>query len=148
MRGGAADKSGELLYDSFYIVLLSPLYVSRSTFILYQVVVTLWWCKLNAPSYNRTMKSMGYKLSYVFQNFEGLIHEGDELKEVNGVPQEHRKPEEILPLLVRHTHTFKYVSSLNVSVSFFPLALNFVFLLFGIITLIMSLFLSRTVSEK
>ncbi|KAM9719257.1 MAGUK p55 subfamily member 7-like isoform 2-T2 [Menidia menidia] len=29
----------------------------------------------------------------------GLIHEGDELKEVNGVPLEHRKPKEILPLL-------------------------------------------------
>uniref|UniRef100_A0A3P8PZH6 Membrane protein, palmitoylated 7b (MAGUK p55 subfamily member 7) n=1 Tax=Astatotilapia calliptera TaxID=8154 RepID=A0A3P8PZH6_ASTCA len=31
----------------------------------------------------------------------GLIHEGDELKEVNGVPLEHRKPKEILPLLAR-----------------------------------------------
>uniref|UniRef100_A0A672YQN0 Membrane protein, palmitoylated 7b (MAGUK p55 subfamily member 7) n=1 Tax=Sphaeramia orbicularis TaxID=375764 RepID=A0A672YQN0_9TELE len=30
----------------------------------------------------------------------GLIHEGDELKEVNGVSLEHRKPKEILPLLV------------------------------------------------
>ncbi|XP_043991371.1 MAGUK p55 subfamily member 7-like isoform X1 [Gambusia affinis] len=29
----------------------------------------------------------------------GLIHEGDELKEVNGVSLEHRKPKEILPLL-------------------------------------------------
>ncbi|XP_031721239.1 MAGUK p55 subfamily member 7-like [Anarrhichthys ocellatus] len=31
----------------------------------------------------------------------GLIHEGDELKEVNGVSLEHRKPKEILPLLTR-----------------------------------------------
>uniref|UniRef100_A0A3B4WRY0 Membrane palmitoylated protein 7 n=1 Tax=Seriola lalandi dorsalis TaxID=1841481 RepID=A0A3B4WRY0_SERLL len=30
----------------------------------------------------------------------GLIHEGDELKEVNGISLEHRKPKEILPLLV------------------------------------------------
>ncbi|KAM4552595.1 MAGUK p55 subfamily member 7-like [Odontesthes bonariensis] len=29
----------------------------------------------------------------------GLIHEGDELKEINGVSLEHRKPKEILPLL-------------------------------------------------
>uniref|UniRef100_A0A8D3AJF1 MAGUK p55 subfamily member 7-like n=1 Tax=Scophthalmus maximus TaxID=52904 RepID=A0A8D3AJF1_SCOMX len=34
------------------------------------------------------------------QHFEGLIHEGDELKEVNGVSLENRKPKEILPLLV------------------------------------------------
>uniref|UniRef100_A0A668UPX2 Membrane protein, palmitoylated 7b (MAGUK p55 subfamily member 7) n=1 Tax=Oreochromis aureus TaxID=47969 RepID=A0A668UPX2_OREAU len=33
----------------------------------------------------------------------GLIHEGDELKEVNGVSLEHRKPKEILPLLVSLT---------------------------------------------
>lgn len=32
---------------------------------------------------------------------EGLIHEGDELKEVNGVAVDRRKPKEILPLLVR-----------------------------------------------
>ncbi|XP_029309257.1 MAGUK p55 subfamily member 7-like [Cottoperca gobio] len=31
----------------------------------------------------------------------GLIHEGDELKEVNGVSLEHRKPKEILSLLAR-----------------------------------------------
>ncbi|XP_049453237.1 MAGUK p55 subfamily member 7-like [Epinephelus fuscoguttatus] len=31
----------------------------------------------------------------------GLIHEGDELKEVNGVSLERRKPKEILPLLAR-----------------------------------------------
>uniref|UniRef100_UPI003AAAE590 MAGUK p55 subfamily member 7-like n=1 Tax=Centroberyx gerrardi TaxID=166262 RepID=UPI003AAAE590 len=31
----------------------------------------------------------------------GLIHEGDELKEVNGVSLEHKKPKEILPLLAR-----------------------------------------------
>uniref|UniRef100_A0A3P9J0V0 Membrane protein, palmitoylated 7b (MAGUK p55 subfamily member 7) n=1 Tax=Oryzias latipes TaxID=8090 RepID=A0A3P9J0V0_ORYLA len=31
---------------------------------------------------------------------EGLIHEGDELKEVNGVPLEYKKPKEVLPLLV------------------------------------------------
>ncbi|XP_051266096.1 MAGUK p55 subfamily member 7-like isoform X2 [Dicentrarchus labrax] len=31
----------------------------------------------------------------------GLIHEGDELKEVNGVPLEHRKPKEVLSLLAR-----------------------------------------------
>uniref|UniRef100_A0A3P9J0I0 Membrane protein, palmitoylated 7b (MAGUK p55 subfamily member 7) n=1 Tax=Oryzias latipes TaxID=8090 RepID=A0A3P9J0I0_ORYLA len=30
----------------------------------------------------------------------GLIHEGDELKEVNGVPLEYKKPKEVLPLLV------------------------------------------------
>ena len=38
-----------------------------------------------------------------FQHFEGLIHEGDELKEVNGVSLEHKKPKEILPLLVSLT---------------------------------------------
>uniref|UniRef100_A0A667ZPC1 Membrane protein, palmitoylated 7b (MAGUK p55 subfamily member 7) n=1 Tax=Myripristis murdjan TaxID=586833 RepID=A0A667ZPC1_9TELE len=31
----------------------------------------------------------------------GLIHEGDELKEVNGVSLEYKKPKEILPLLAR-----------------------------------------------
>uniref|UniRef100_A0A3B4EYN0 MAGUK p55 subfamily member 7-like n=1 Tax=Pundamilia nyererei TaxID=303518 RepID=A0A3B4EYN0_9CICH len=39
----------------------------------------------------------------------GLIHEGDELKEVNGVPLEHRKPKEILPLLVSLTFRFKII---------------------------------------
>ncbi|XP_068456387.1 MAGUK p55 subfamily member 7-like [Clinocottus analis] len=41
----------------------------------------------------------------------GLIHEGDELKEVNGVPLEHRKPKEILTLLTRSQGevTFKIV---------------------------------------
>lgn len=38
-----------------------------------------------------------------FQHFEGLIHEGDELKEVNGISLEHRKPKEILTLLVSLT---------------------------------------------
>ncbi|XP_069367926.1 MAGUK p55 subfamily member 7-like isoform X1 [Paralichthys olivaceus] len=32
----------------------------------------------------------------------GLIHEGDELKEVNGVSVENRKPKEILPLMARY----------------------------------------------
>ncbi|XP_053293067.1 MAGUK p55 subfamily member 7 [Pleuronectes platessa] len=32
----------------------------------------------------------------------GLIHEGDELKEVNGVSLENRKPKEILPLMARY----------------------------------------------
>lgn len=31
---------------------------------------------------------------------EGLIHEGDELREVNGVSLEHRNPKEIPSLLV------------------------------------------------
>ncbi|KAL6104160.1 uncharacterized protein ACO6RY_13940 [Pungitius sinensis] len=41
----------------------------------------------------------------------GLIHEGDELKEVNGVSLEHMKPKEILPLLTRSQGevTFKIV---------------------------------------
>ncbi|XP_039999535.1 MAGUK p55 subfamily member 7-like isoform X3 [Xiphias gladius] len=41
----------------------------------------------------------------------GLIHEGDELKEVNGVSLEHKKPKEILPLLARSQHdiTFKII---------------------------------------
>ncbi|KAM8849754.1 MAGUK p55 subfamily member 7-like isoform 2-T3 [Spinachia spinachia] len=41
----------------------------------------------------------------------GLIHEGDELKEVNGVSLEHMKPQEILPLLTRSQAevTFKIV---------------------------------------
>lgn len=30
----------------------------------------------------------------------GLIHEGDKLKEVNGVPVEDKNPEEIIPILV------------------------------------------------
>uniref|UniRef100_A0A3B3URH4 MAGUK p55 subfamily member 7-like n=1 Tax=Poecilia latipinna TaxID=48699 RepID=A0A3B3URH4_9TELE len=38
----------------------------------------------------------------------GLIHEGDELKEVNGVSLEHRKPKEILPLLVFVRALFDY----------------------------------------
>ncbi|XP_056149796.1 MAGUK p55 subfamily member 7-like [Lampris incognitus] len=41
----------------------------------------------------------------------GLIHEGDELKEVNGISLEHKKPEEMLPLLAR-SHgevTFKVI---------------------------------------
>ncbi|XP_034743390.1 MAGUK p55 subfamily member 7-like isoform X1 [Etheostoma cragini] len=41
----------------------------------------------------------------------GLIHEGDELKEVNGVSLEHRKPKEILTLLARSQGevTFKII---------------------------------------
>ncbi|XP_042284286.1 MAGUK p55 subfamily member 7-like isoform X1 [Thunnus maccoyii] len=41
----------------------------------------------------------------------GLIHEGDELKEVNGVSLEHRKPKEILPLLAHSQGeiTFKII---------------------------------------
>ncbi|XP_055359687.1 MAGUK p55 subfamily member 7-like isoform X3 [Betta splendens] len=38
----------------------------------------------------------------------GLIHEGDELKEVNGVSLEHRKPKEILPLLARSQSEIKF----------------------------------------
>uniref|UniRef100_A0A8C2XCA0 Membrane palmitoylated protein 7 n=1 Tax=Cyclopterus lumpus TaxID=8103 RepID=A0A8C2XCA0_CYCLU len=38
----------------------------------------------------------------------GLIHEGDELKEVNGVPLEHRKPKEILTLLVQNNESIDY----------------------------------------
>ncbi|XP_026169673.1 MAGUK p55 subfamily member 7-like isoform X1 [Mastacembelus armatus] len=38
----------------------------------------------------------------------GLIHEGDELKEVNGVSLEHRKPKEILPLLARSQGEVKF----------------------------------------
>uniref|UniRef100_A0A3Q1H9S4 Membrane protein, palmitoylated 7b (MAGUK p55 subfamily member 7) n=1 Tax=Anabas testudineus TaxID=64144 RepID=A0A3Q1H9S4_ANATE len=38
----------------------------------------------------------------------GLIHEGDELKEVNGVSLEHRKPKEILPLLARSESEIKF----------------------------------------
>uniref|UniRef100_A0A672H8U0 Membrane protein, palmitoylated 7b (MAGUK p55 subfamily member 7) n=1 Tax=Salarias fasciatus TaxID=181472 RepID=A0A672H8U0_SALFA len=38
----------------------------------------------------------------------GLIHEGDELKEVNGVSVEHRKPKEILPLLARSEGEIKF----------------------------------------
>lgn len=30
----------------------------------------------------------------------GLIHEGDELKEVNGIPVDDKKPEEIIRILV------------------------------------------------
>uniref|UniRef100_A0A8D0A0Q1 Membrane protein, palmitoylated 7b (MAGUK p55 subfamily member 7) n=1 Tax=Sander lucioperca TaxID=283035 RepID=A0A8D0A0Q1_SANLU len=41
----------------------------------------------------------------------GLIHEGDELKEVNGISLEHRKPKEILTLLARSQGevTFKII---------------------------------------
>ncbi|KAM4604681.1 MAGUK p55 subfamily member 7-like [Polymixia lowei] len=41
----------------------------------------------------------------------GLIHEGDELREVNGVSLEHKKPKEILPLLARSQSevTFKVI---------------------------------------
>lgn len=42
---------------------------------------------------------MCYKFKFVFF-LEGLIHEGDELKEVNGVSLERRKPKEIPSLLV------------------------------------------------
>ncbi|KAE8291262.1 MAGUK p55 subfamily member 7 [Larimichthys crocea] len=38
----------------------------------------------------------------------GLIHEGDELKEVNGVSLEHRKPKEILSLLARSQGEVKF----------------------------------------
>lgn len=38
-----------------------------------------------------------------FRHLKGLIHEGDELREVNGVSLEHRKPKEIPSLLVRPT---------------------------------------------
>lgn len=34
----------------------------------------------------------------------GLIHVGDELKEVNGIPVDDKKPEEIIRLLVSHMH--------------------------------------------
>ncbi|KAF3858636.1 hypothetical protein F7725_011837 [Dissostichus mawsoni] len=43
-----------------------------------------------------------------FQHLEGLIHEGDELKEVNGVSLEHRKPKEILSLLLFMQALFDY----------------------------------------
>lgn len=32
---------------------------------------------------------------------EGLIHVGDELKEVNGIPVDDKKPEEIIRILVK-----------------------------------------------
>ncbi|KAM3604016.1 uncharacterized protein V6R79_005236 [Siganus canaliculatus] len=38
----------------------------------------------------------------------GLIHEGDELKEVNGVSLEHRKPKEVLSLLARSQGEVKF----------------------------------------
>ncbi|XP_047445610.1 MAGUK p55 subfamily member 7-like [Mugil cephalus] len=38
----------------------------------------------------------------------GLIHEGDELKELNGVSLKHRKPKEILPLLARSQGELKF----------------------------------------
>ncbi|XP_041848211.1 MAGUK p55 subfamily member 7-like [Melanotaenia boesemani] len=38
----------------------------------------------------------------------GLIHKGDELKEVNGVSLEHRKPKEILPLLAQAESEIKF----------------------------------------
>lgn len=64
-------------------------------------IVTLSWCIVIV---NGIERSMWYKLMYVFPTFfEGLIHEGDELKEVNGISLEHRKPKEILPLLVSLT---------------------------------------------
>lgn len=39
---------------------------------------------------------------------EGLIHVGDELKEVNGIPVDDKKPEEIIRILVK-THLLIYV---------------------------------------
>ncbi|KAG9278778.1 MAGUK p55 subfamily member 7 isoform X2 [Astyanax mexicanus] len=41
----------------------------------------------------------------------GLIHEGDELREVNGVPVEHKRPEEIVPILAKSDGavTFKVI---------------------------------------
>lgn len=36
----------------------------------------------------------------------GLIHVGDELKEVNGIPVDDKKPEEIIHILVRLVHLF------------------------------------------
>lgn len=64
MRGGAADKSGELI---------SP-------------TMSLHWLRRDAEALVRLQ--------------QGLIHEGDELKEVNGVSLEQRKPKEIPRLLV------------------------------------------------
>lgn len=52
-------------------------------------------------------RACGIHFHMYFQRFEGLIHEGDELKEVNGVSLEHRNPKEILPLLVSlNTHVW------------------------------------------
>lgn len=72
MRGGAADKSGELI---------SP-HQSACT----DCVVT------------RRHKSAQAEALVCLE--QGLIHEGDELKEVNGVSLEQRKPKEIPRLLV------------------------------------------------
>ncbi len=48
-------------------------------------------------------RACGTNFHMYFQHFEGLIREGDELKEVNGVSLEHRKPKDILSLLVSLT---------------------------------------------
>ncbi|XP_056598678.1 MAGUK p55 subfamily member 7 isoform X2 [Triplophysa dalaica] len=44
-------------------------------------------------------------------DLSGLIHEGDKLEEVNGVPMEDRSPEEIIPILAQSegTVTFKVI---------------------------------------
>ncbi|XP_057189539.1 MAGUK p55 subfamily member 7 [Triplophysa rosa] len=44
-------------------------------------------------------------------DLSGLIHEGDKLEEVNGVPMEDRNPEEIIPILAQseRTVTFKVI---------------------------------------
>lgn len=34
----------------------------------------------------------------------GLIHVGDELREVNGIPVDDKKPEEIIHILVNNKH--------------------------------------------
>lgn len=41
-------------------------------------------------------------MEYMIRSFSvvGLIHVGDELKEVNGIPVDDKKPEEIIHILV------------------------------------------------
>lgn len=77
MRGGAADKSGELIN-----------FKSR-------------WFR------NMTMMHAFSVPEKQVLFVEGLIHEGDELKEVNGVSLEDKKPKEIPSLLVRLTSALR-----------------------------------------
>lgn len=39
---------------------------------------------------------------------EGLIHEGDELREVNGIPMDDKDLEDIIPILVQQHSVFKF----------------------------------------
>lgn len=59
--------------------------------------------------------------------FTGLVHVGDELREVNGVSVIHKRPDEISQLLVRWTegHVNVGITPLKKTNVFYPLKIKF-----------------------